>query len=108
MRLASGKSSKPGLDPGNSPAVERMRPWYRIVWMVSRAYYSLFHNLSFHGLENVPEGSCIIAPNHVSFLDPPLVGCCVDRELHYLARKTLFKPPVMDKLLPSINSIPVD
>jgi 1-acyl-sn-glycerol-3-phosphate acyltransferase len=85
-----------------------MRPWYRIVWTVSRSYYTLFHGLSFHGVEHVPAGGCIIAPNHVSFLDPPLVGCCVDRELYYLARKTLFKPPVMDKLLPSINSIPVD
>ena len=60
-------------------------------------------------MENLPaSGAYIIACNHVSFIDPPAVGAGITRDVYYLARKTLFAPPVMDKFLPSINAIPVD
>jgi 1-acyl-sn-glycerol-3-phosphate acyltransferase len=68
-----------------------------------------FHQIRVNGAENVPmSGGLLIVANHASFLDPTTVGWAVRRELHYLARKSLFKPPVMNWLLPICNVLPID
>ncbi len=65
--------------------------------------------LQIFGRENIiEEGPAILASNHQSFLDPPLVGSNLHRQIHYLARKTLFDIPVLGKLLPHLNVIGVD
>ncbi len=56
----------------------------------------------------MPAGGCLVVSNHVSFMDPTTVGLAIGREMYFLARKTLFKPPLMDWLLPHCNSLPID
>jgi 1-acyl-sn-glycerol-3-phosphate acyltransferase len=46
--------------------------------------------------------------NHESYLDPPLVGIACQREIYYLARKTLLDVPLLGSMLPHLNVIPVD
>ena len=53
-------------------------------------------------------GPVILAASHGSFLDPPLIGCRLPREVHYLARESLFKPPLLGWLIRSLNAVPVD
>lgn len=55
----------------------------------------------------ITDGPVILASNHESFLDPPLVGVVHDEEVYYLARKTLFTG-FGAWLYPRLNSIPVD
>jgi 1-acyl-sn-glycerol-3-phosphate acyltransferase len=55
-----------------------------------------------------PSGGLILAMNHQSFLDPPLAGIACDREVYYLARKSLLKVPVLGKVLLDLNVIPYD
>ena len=39
------------------------------------------------GMEHIPRtGGLIVASNHISFYDPPLIGIAADRELHYLGK----------------------
>lgn len=58
--------------------------------------------------EYLPEsGGALIVANHVSFLDPALVGACFQNPIHYLARKTLFKG-FLGWLLPRIQVLPVE
>lgn len=54
------------------------------------------------------EGPAIIAANHQSYLDPPLIGVAYPGELHYLARNTLFKKWLANWILTEVNAIPVD
>lgn len=59
--------------------------------------------------ENVPaRGPVILASNHASFLDPPLIGSAVQREINYLARESLFRFPGIGWLLRTVNAVPVD
>jgi 1-acyl-sn-glycerol-3-phosphate acyltransferase len=53
-------------------------------------------------------GPVILAANHASFLDPPLVGSGLPRAINYLARDTLFKYPGLGATLRSVNAVPVD
>jgi len=55
----------------------------------------------------IQEGGCLVAANHESFLDPPLIGVSYDSSIYYLARKTLFRGPTT-WLYPRWNAIPVD
>lgn len=59
------------------------------------------------GLENLP-GGLLIASNHVSFLDPPLIGAAFREPLYYFARKTLFDHPVANFIFTRVNAIPVN
>jgi 1-acyl-sn-glycerol-3-phosphate acyltransferase len=59
--------------------------------------------------ERIPsEGGAILAMNHESYLDPPLAGIACDREIFYLARKTLLEWPILGPIFPHLNVIPVD
>ena len=53
------------------------------------------------------EGPVLIASNHESFLDPPLVGIAYDQAVFYLARKTLFRGPC-SWIYPRWNAVPID
>ncbi|MDR2463213.1 MAG: 1-acyl-sn-glycerol-3-phosphate acyltransferase [Verrucomicrobiales bacterium] len=86
-----------------------MDGWFRFCRGLCQIYFRLFHNFRVAGLDNIPAtGGFFIAANHESFFDPPAVGCEIERTLFFLARKTLFTPPIMDKILPSIRALPVD
>jgi 1-acyl-sn-glycerol-3-phosphate acyltransferase len=82
---------------------------YRIGWNVFRAFYATYFRWRVFNPENVPlQGGVILASNHASFLDPPLVGAGLRRDINYLARESLFRFPGIGALLRSWNSVPVD
>ncbi len=82
---------------------------YRLGWLFFRTFFALYSRARFLNAERVPaEGPVILASNHASFLDPPLVGSGLGRMVNYLARDTLFKAPVLGALLRSWKVVPVD
>lgn len=62
------------------------------------------------GREHVPDhGGALICPNHVSYLDPPLIGIAVrKRRCCYMAKASLFKIPVVGGFIRLSYSYPVD
>jgi 1-acyl-sn-glycerol-3-phosphate acyltransferase len=83
--------------------------WYLLGYSLSKAIAKTFFNYRVIGAENmIEEGPCIIAANHCSYLDPPLVGVACKRAIHYLARKSLLDVPILGSILPELNVIPVD
>jgi 1-acyl-sn-glycerol-3-phosphate acyltransferase len=81
---------------------------YWLGWMsFGCAFRSLF-GLRIIGEENlITEGPVLVASNHESFLDPPLIGNLYKDEMYYLARKTLFTG-VTRWVYTKWNAIPVD
>lgn len=71
--------------------------------------YATYFRWRVYNPERVPlAGPVILASNHASFLDPPLVGCGLKRDINFLARESLFRFPVIGALLHSWNAVPVD
>jgi len=62
------------------------------------------------GAEHIPKkGSAILASNHASYLDPPFVGLGVWRRINYLAKKEIFRNPIITYILKKLfRAIPVD
>lgn len=61
------------------------------------------------GTENVPmDGPLIVACNHRSYLDPPMLGTYSPRPLAYMAKAELFKIPVLGPAIRSVGAYPVD
>lgn len=82
---------------------------YRIGWALFRLMYATYFRWRIWHRERVPRtGPVILAANHASFLDPPLVGSALPRPINYLARESLFRFPVVGAILRSWNAVPVD
>src|SRR5580693_5363871 len=82
---------------------------YRLGWLMFRTMMSTYFRWRVFNPENVPlHGGVILASNHASFIDPPLVGSGVHRAINYLARESLFRFPGFGWLLHSWNAVPVD
>ncbi len=69
--------------------------------------FKIFYRNKIYGLSNFHAGPALIAANHTSFLDPPIVSVSSPQEVHFLARKTLFKNPMFAWLIRNLNSHPV-
>jgi 1-acyl-sn-glycerol-3-phosphate acyltransferase len=86
-----------------------MNPIYRLGWIGFRAVFKFYFGWRVHNSERVPlTGPVILASNHASFLDPPLVGAGIQRGINYLARASLFRFPVLGWILHEWQVVPVD
>lgn len=83
--------------------------WYKFARFTTKHFfYGTRGGLSSVGQENIPlTGPLIVAPNHVSYLDPPAVACGTNRrQLRFMAKEELFKG-FMGKLITSLGAFPV-
>jgi 1-acyl-sn-glycerol-3-phosphate acyltransferase len=83
------------------------------VYQASTRLFKLFlliwHRLKIFGAENVPDrGGVLIASNHASYLDPPVVGVGYrGRPVHFMARDTLWDSKFGSWWMDSVGCIPV-
>jgi len=65
--------------------VERPLSW------IIRLIFRINGGLEVKGIDNIPmEGGVIVASNHISYLDPPLLGAIIPRKVTFMARRGLF------------------
>ena len=86
-----------------------MNFYYWIGYHLSRlAGRLLFRLRVIHPERMIQTGPVILAMNHQSYLDPPLAGITCNRPIYFLARRTLLDVPVLGRVLPRVNVIPVN
>lgn len=85
-----------------------MRLFYRFSWHIVRTLFRILLGYKVIGAEKVPsKGPLILASNHRSYFDPPLIGVSVDREVHFMAKSELFSFKPFGKLISILNAHPV-
>jgi 1-acyl-sn-glycerol-3-phosphate acyltransferase len=84
------------------------RVWYYCARMsLQLLAITLFRFRAFGLNRPVTEGPLIVASNHQSHLDPPLLGCAYPRRLGYVARESLFKFKPLGLLIGSLGAFPL-
>ena len=82
---------------------------YWLGWSCFRLMYATYFRWRVLHPERVPlAGAVLLASNHASFLDPPLVGSGLKRQCAYLARDTLFRFRFTRWLLTHWQAVPID
>lgn len=80
---------------------------YSILRQIAKFIFGVL-GLKSRGLHNMPDnGAVIVASNHVSMLDPVIVGVVINRPIHFMAKAELFKYKLLGKLLKKIYVFPV-
>lgn len=70
--------------------------------------FLFFYNYRVIGRDNVPkDGGYIVCANHVSAIDPILVGISLRKSMYFMAKAELFKNVFLRTLLHLINVFPV-
>jgi len=72
-----------------------------------KGFFSCFCRVEAHQTRGVPAGPWILACNHLSHFDPPLIAGAFRRPLDFLAMRELFRPSWFGFLLRAANVIPV-
>ncbi|MBM3842355.1 MAG: 1-acyl-sn-glycerol-3-phosphate acyltransferase [Verrucomicrobia bacterium] len=86
-----------------------MQPVYGFCHYWLKVTYEMCFRGEVSGLEHVPaRGGFLLAANHASFIDPPMIGCQLPRQIAYFARKTLWKGGFSSWWLDAVGTIPVD
>lgn len=87
-----------------------MKAYYRIISKVSFIVFKYIFGLKVIGKENLRDvfsQRCIIASNHMSNFDPPLIGSTMPVAIHFMAKEELFKFKPFAWLIAKFNATPV-
>ena len=84
------------------------------IWVVKylSGLVRFLFRITSYGSENEPraeEGPYIIISNHISNLDPIFLCCATKHQQpHFMAKKELFKIPLLSNLITALGAYPVD
>jgi 1-acyl-sn-glycerol-3-phosphate acyltransferase len=82
---------------------------YRCSYYLVKGLCKLFFRLRVEGLSNIPRtGAALIASNHVSHLDPPIIGVAARRVVFHMAKRELLTVAPLRWYMTTIRSIIVD
>ena len=83
--------------------------WYRVLRVFFRVVFTVLWPLRKHGTEHVPrEGAAIIVCNHLSLVDPFVVGYAANRLVSFMAKEELFSIPLLGFIIRKVGAFPVD
>jgi len=86
-----------------------MRPFYGFFHYVAVWFHTTWFRGEVTGTDNFPIGGpFLIASNHASHFDPPIVGSHVPRQMRFFARKSLWNSKFMAWWLNQVEVIPVE
>jgi 1-acyl-sn-glycerol-3-phosphate acyltransferase len=87
---------------------------FRLAQIFFRIYFFIYHRVSIRGLAELKKflagrngKPVILAANHESYLDPPLVGMLYPNAIRFIAWDGLFKVPVFASLIRGLGAVPV-
>jgi len=80
---------------------------YKLVAITIRIIFFFNGGMEVAGKENIPKEGVIIASNHNSYLDPPILGSVTPRRCNFMAKKSLFDVPILGWMI-KYASFPVD
>jgi 1-acyl-sn-glycerol-3-phosphate acyltransferase len=67
-----------------------------------------YFRMSVEGTEHLPtEGGFVLAGNHVSYLDPFVMGVGCKRQVYFMAKAEIFEIPIIKQVVARLGAFPV-
>lgn len=89
-------------------AVDLADLFYKATSGIFNLYAKLIMRVEVKGRENIPEsGPLVVMSNHISYLDPPLIGSILPRKIHYMAKAELFENKIAGAILKKLGAFPL-
>ena len=78
-------------------------------WLIARTFMPLFYKIEYIGLENIPKDKkFIVAPNHISYFDPFLMGEAIKQPIAFMGKKELFDNKIIAYLIDRLGCFAVN
>ncbi|WP_136088636.1 lysophospholipid acyltransferase family protein [Auritidibacter ignavus] len=93
----------------SEPFAERLQ--FAVAANIVRPLVNVAYGKKWTGTDNLPDGGCIVAANHISQIDPVALGHMLyshGKLPHFMAKKELFEIPGLKTVLNGLKQIPVD
>lgn len=82
--------------------------YHAFKWSVVSPMLHVYFRVRIYGTENVPQqGPLVVASNHASDFDPPMLSSCVGRPVAYMAKEELFEVPILKQAIQLYGAYPV-
>lgn len=83
--------------------------FYTVIYSVFARLVRGVFRIKIIGAENEPQEECglIVCGNHLSFADPVIIGASLTRQVHFLAKRELFKVPLLGRLIRAFGAYPI-
>jgi 1-acyl-sn-glycerol-3-phosphate acyltransferase len=84
----------------------------RILYNITHVVFSVLARTLFRlrviGVHHIPEkGGVLVAANHASYVDIPLIGCAMKRRVNFMGKASLFKVPVLGWFYRTMGGFPI-
>lgn len=84
------------------------KKFYKVALPLIKAFSHFRYNITYKGMENIPEkGGFIVAANHISFSDPAVIIAAFPHTIHFMAKSELFENPALSLAVRNLNAFPV-
>ncbi len=85
-----------------------MQVYYRLHWLGLLGLFTVYFGYRSKGAEYVPaDGPVLLAANHTSFLDPPIISLSIRRQTTFMGKEELFSIPLLGWWIKSLGTHPL-
>ncbi len=82
--------------------------FYRVAKIICRVVLLVIRRWKIIGNPRLPEGQgMVLIANHVSYWDPVVIGCAINRKIFFMAKAELFRIPVLAFIIKKLGAFPV-
>jgi 1-acyl-sn-glycerol-3-phosphate acyltransferase len=81
---------------------------YKFCWVLFNLIFKVWLRWDVYDVQNIPShGPVVLASNHLSLMDPPVVGSAATRRVNFMAKAELFEPPIFGPIIRIMGAFPV-
>ena len=82
--------------------------FYRIIRQIIKVLFKVLFHPTIKGVENIPKNeNYVLAGNHTKWLDPIMLIAIIPKQVHFLAKDSLFKG-ITKPIVKGVGAIPVN
>src|ERR1700736_965004 len=80
----------------------------RALHFFGRPLVRIFYRVRALGLEHLPDGGCLLLPNHITWVDAVVLQLACPRPIRYIIDQEFYRKPALHPCLKALGCIPID